>query len=202
MIVETIVDCQNLNELKSIFNSLLTITANYRILSSDLTCCHLWGLWHIIILSNLICEKNLNFASSMYRKHRSSSFSHTINTQYLFLKFPNSCQMAAHDLKIYISIFFSWIYIRKYLKSLKEFSHWLRIYVLWFKSMSFYNLWIKNTYFFGFKKVNPNLFQFGYLVENWYEKLYFDGEIAVQISQICPDSWKLTEFLKVSYTWY
>ena len=44
----------------------------------------------------------------------------------LFLKCPKSCQMAAHNLKIYISIFFSWFYIRKYLKCLEEFSHWLK----------------------------------------------------------------------------
>ena len=28
----------------------------------------------------------------------------------LFLKCPKSCQMAAHDLKLYISIFFSWVF--------------------------------------------------------------------------------------------
>ena len=76
----------------------------------------------------------------------------------LFLKCPKSCQMAAHNLKIYISIFFSWFYIRKYLKCLEEFSHWLKKYVLWFKSMSFCNHWLEPTCFFGFKRGDPNFF--------------------------------------------
>ena len=89
--------------------------------------------------------------------------------------------MAAHKLKIYISIFFSWFYIRKYLKCLEQFSYWLRKYVLWFKSMSFCNHWLEPTYFFGFKRVDPNFFKFGYLVENWYKILSFAGEIAVSL---------------------
>ena len=47
-----------------------------------------------------------------YRKHGSSSFSHTFNCVCLqyrgpISKSPKSCQMTAHDLKIHISIFFS-----------------------------------------------------------------------------------------------
>ena len=43
--------------MKPIYYCLLTITANYRFLSSHLTCCHLWELWLIIIFLKLICEK-------------------------------------------------------------------------------------------------------------------------------------------------
>ena len=42
-----------------------------------------------------------------------------------------------HIIQIYKFHFFSWFYIRKYLKCYKEFSYWLREYFLWFKSMSF-----------------------------------------------------------------
>ena len=47
-----------------------------------------------------------------YRKHGSSSFSHKFNCVCLqfrgpISKSPKSCQMAAHNLKIHISIFFS-----------------------------------------------------------------------------------------------
>ena len=52
--VEIIADYQNLKKLKPISYCLLTISANYRFVSSHLICCHLWGLWHIIIFSNLI----------------------------------------------------------------------------------------------------------------------------------------------------
>ena len=52
--VEIIADYQNLTMLKPISYCLLTISANYRFVYSHLICCHLWGLWHIIIFSNLI----------------------------------------------------------------------------------------------------------------------------------------------------
>ena len=122
----------------------------------------------------------------------------------LFLGCQKSCQMAAHDLKIHFN-FFSSFYIRKYLKCWKEFSHWLRKYVFRFKSMSFCNHWLEPTCFFGFKRGDPNFFKFGYRVENWYEKLSFAGEIAVnlfgsfitaQISSICLDSWKQLNSIK------
>ena len=54
-----------------------------------------------LLLGSKICIK--------YRKHGSFSFSHTFNCvcQHLYLGYPKSCQMAAHNLMIYISIFYS-----------------------------------------------------------------------------------------------
>ena len=56
---------------------------------------------HKCVMKANICIK--------YRKHGNSSFSHTFNT---FLGCPKSCQMAAHNSKIYIAILFSWFYIK------------------------------------------------------------------------------------------
>ena len=73
----------------------------------------------------------------------------------LFVKCP-PYQMATHNLKIFN--FFLWFYIGKYLKCLKEFSHWLRKHVLWFKYMSFCNHWLEPTCFFGLKRGVFNFF--------------------------------------------
>ena len=60
--------------------------------------------------SHLFCTK----ICIKYRKHGSSSFTHAFNCVCLtlFLKCPKSCQMTAHNLKIYISIFISWFYMK------------------------------------------------------------------------------------------
>ena len=79
-----------------------------------------------------------------------------------------SCQKAAHNLKIYISIFFSWFYIKKYLKCLEEFSHWLKKYVLWFKSMSFCKLSRARAWRRAFLWCRGQLFNISY---TWYKYL-------------------------------
>ena len=97
-----------------------------------------------------------------YRKHWSSSFSHTFNCVWQWyrgpiFRMPKVLSDGSTWFKDTFQFLF-WFYIRKYLKSLKETSHRLRKYVFRFKSMSFCNHWLEPTCFFGFKRGDPNFF--------------------------------------------
>ena len=96
--------------------------------------------------------------------------------------------------------FFSCFCIRKYQKCDGEFSYWLRVIVLWFKSMSFFNHWQDRHSSFYLKTKEPNFFWYGSFFEYQFENC--NGSFVAKLMSVrrifsdCPNQPNLPRQLK------
>ena len=130
----------------------------------------------------------------------------------LFVKCP-PYQMATHNLKIHFN-FLLWFYIGKYLKCLKEFSHWLRKHVLDSNLWVFAIIDLNQHAFLVLKGVTPTFSNLGILLKIDMKNCPLLGKLlsvwrtvsVLPKSALSAQSAQMVEnshsFFNVSYTWY
>ena len=93
------------------------------------------------------------------------------------------------------------------------FSYWLRKYLLWFKSISFFNHWLEPTFLLWFKTEGAQLFPIWvtFWILIWKLSWVLRGKIDVSLENAfwLPKSARSAQtvenshsFINVSYTWY